>query len=219
MNLPRMTCFFDCDNTLIDNDAIKVDIDTQFHALLGEELTERFWALYEVQRQHVGCVDIPGAFNLLRVELGQQRARQAWSIIWDYPFAQRVYPGSAHAAYHMETLGATIGIVSDGDQTYQPHKIRASGLADIVQGHIKVYIHKQDHINELTRWLPADRYIIVDDKPKILADIKRMAGPRFTTILVQQGHYATEVHNPHPDITIKNISELANVTVGDVLQA
>ena len=41
---PENTAVFilDCDNTLLDNDAVKADTDARLRTLLGDDLTERF---------------------------------------------------------------------------------------------------------------------------------------------------------------------------------
>ncbi|HKD75473.1 MAG TPA: hypothetical protein VKB76_08260, partial [Ktedonobacterales bacterium] len=92
--LPRLVCFFDCDNTLLDNDALKSDTDVRLRQALGETLTGRFWDLYEEERHEMGTVDFPATLARLRAEQGDATADVARTIIWDYPFADRIYPGS-----------------------------------------------------------------------------------------------------------------------------
>jgi hypothetical protein len=205
------TCFFDVDNTLIDNDAIKADLDANITAIVGQALARRFWALYEAVRQEGSVVDYPKTMARLRPELAPAVADQVWDAIWNYPFKARLYPESLAAIRHMQALGCVTGIVSDGDSVYQPHKIEASGLAAAVHGHVKIFIHKQSGLDEIMRWLPARHYVAVDDKATILADFKRRYPRQFTTIHVRQGHYAAEEADPAPDITLDHIGGLLRI--------
>ena len=49
----------DVDNTLLDNDRAKADINAALMSLLGGRGTERFWALYEEVRKEFGVVNYP----------------------------------------------------------------------------------------------------------------------------------------------------------------
>ena len=53
----------DCDNTLLDNDALKADMDAQLRALLGQTMADTFWTQYEEVRRLVGSVDLPLTFE------------------------------------------------------------------------------------------------------------------------------------------------------------
>jgi FMN phosphatase YigB (HAD superfamily) len=215
--LPRLSCFFDCDNTLLDNDALKADVDARLRSAFGETLTGRFWEIYEEERHEMGTVDFPATLARLRKEDGDAVADVAHAIIWDYPFSDRVYPGSLAALAHIRALGGIDGIVSDGDDTYQPHKILLSGLSSAVEGRVKVYLHKTAHIDEICDWLPAQHYVMVDDKAPILAEIKRRYPQRFTTIHVRQGHYSGEQAQPAADITLNHIGDLIHLGIDQLL--
>jgi hypothetical protein len=62
------------------------------------------------------------------------------------------------------------------------------------------------------RRYPASHYAMVDDKPKLLAKMKKVMGSKLTTIFVRQGHYALEADmntiDPKPDVTIERIGDL-----------
>jgi hypothetical protein len=53
-------------------------------------------------------------------------------------------------------------------------------------------------------------YVIIDDKPSILADAKQALGEKVTTVFVKQGKYAhTQLPEGFfPDITIEQIADL-----------
>jgi len=217
MQTPRLSCFFDCDNTLLDNDSLKSNLTQRIHSVIGPVLSQRYWDLYETVRSSVGTVDIPTTFERLRPELSSLQQRQMWDVIWNDRFSHYLYPHAKDALRHMQRLGIQTGIVSDGDMIYQPHKIKASGLASAVKHNVKIYHHKQQHLEEIMHWLPAEKYLMVDDKPSILNDIKRMFPESFITIQVRQGHYATNNDIAGADIILSSIGDLTTLTFEQLL--
>jgi FMN phosphatase YigB (HAD superfamily) len=139
----------------------------------------------------------------------------------DYPFANRLYPGSLDALEHVRQWGPT-AILSDGDVVFQPRKARRSSLWDAVEGRVLIYIHKELMLDDVERHYPARRYVMVDDKLRILAAMKNVWGDRLTTVFPRQGHYALnpEVVAAYPsaDITIERISELVNFDLSDFIR-
>lgn len=198
----------DCDNTLLDNDRVKSDMDMRLRELLGEQLADRFWQVYENVRDQAGTVDLPMTFEAFRADLPDDATlEQVRAAIMDYPFATRLFPATLATIRSMSALGEPI-IVSDGDSVYQPHKIERSGLAAAVDGQWVVYIHKEDHLDEImTRW-PAEFYVMVDDKARILAETKRRLPNRFVTAHILHGHYSGESYSPAPDLTLSDIGDM-----------
>jgi FMN phosphatase YigB (HAD superfamily) len=135
------------------------------------------------------------------------------SFLVDYPFANRLYPGSLAALEHVRAWGATV-ILSDGDVVFQPRKVQRSGLWEAVESRVLIYIHKEQMLNEVERRYPARRYVMVDDKLRILAAMKRIWGERLTTVWPRQGHYALDrkaiANYPSADMTIERIGDLVN---------
>jgi len=208
----------DCDNTLLDNDAVKTDMDAQLRELLGVTMAETFWREYEDVRRLTGTVDLPLTFE--RVEERHPDPASAAllrSIIMDYPFASRVFPETMATIAYLKTLGLPT-IVSDGDSVYQPHKIEHSGLAAAVNWQAVIYVHKEDHIDEIMARWPAPFYVVVDDKGRILSTLKSRMPDRFVTVHVAQGHYAQAAapETPSPDISITSIGELREFTLADL---
>jgi FMN phosphatase YigB (HAD superfamily) len=128
-----------------------------------------------------------------------------------YPFANRLYPGSLDALDHCAAMGTT-AILSDGDAVFQPRKISRAGLYDAVGGRVLVYIHKEHELDDVIVRLPADHYVLVDDKVRILSAVKSDWGSRVTTVWPRQGHYALDAEDvaryPAPDVAIERIGEL-----------
>ncbi len=213
----QVVFILDCDNTLLDNDALKVDLDTQLHALLGEALTARFWQVYEEVRALTGTVDFPLTFERFRpFAPDTQTQERLRAIIMDYPFAARLYPESLATLDYLKTLGLP-AIVSDGDSMYQPLKIEQSGLASAVDWRVLIYVHKEDHLEEVFMRWPALFYVMVDDKRRILSATKERFPDRFVTVQVRQGHYgvADDPSMPPPDITIDAIGDLRSYRLQD----
>src|SRR6266481_9121420 len=199
----------DVDNTLIDNDHVKDDLDEHIKVEMGDTLATRFWDFYEQAREESGVVNIPLALKWLREqtplsELDEQTYLHVHSLFDNYPFFNALYPHTLETLHYLRTLGLTV-IVSDGDMSFQPEKIHNSHLAEAVEGRVLIYTHKQEHLQEILTLYPADHYAMIDDKPQILADSKLIMGKSLTTVFVQQGHYAD---GPKPDNFVPDISVL-----------
>lgn len=211
--MPSLVFWLDVDNTLIDNDSVKQDYDSRLQVELGPVLTARFWDIYEQVRKEEEVVDIPRALRELRAmtpssELDQQTYLHVHSIFDNYPFFKALYPHTLETLRHLRTLGLTV-IVSDGDKFFQAEKIVESDLARVVEGRVLLYVHKQQHLDEIIQKYPADHYVMIDDKPQILIDTKAKMGNRVTTVFVEQGKYAAEKPvNFAPDISVLHIGDL-----------
>jgi hypothetical protein len=67
---------------------------------------------------------------------------------------------------------------------------------------------------DVERRYPADHYVLVDDKLRILDAIKRQWRDRVTTVFPKQGHYALDpeviAKYPGADVSVDRIGELLN---------
>lgn len=203
---------FDVDNTLLDNDRVAADLRDHLGHTIGHRRQERYWTLFEQIRSEVGYADYLGALQRYRLENPtNQHILQVSYFLLDYPFAERVYPGALDAVARARKLGQAV-ILSDGDVVFQPHKIRRSGLLAAVGGNVLVTIHKEAELAEVERRFPADHYVLIDDKLRILDAVKQVWGPRVTTVFPRQGHYAHDpdilASFPPADLTIASIGEL-----------
>jgi hypothetical protein len=212
----KIVCLIDVDNTLLNNDRVSADLKRHLSSEVGEERQERYWALFERLRQELGYADYLGALQQYRIERPHEpHLLEASSYLIHYPFANRLYPGSLDAIEYLSAFGTTV-ILSDGDVVFQPLKIESSGLFEAVEGRVLVYIHKEQELPEVERLFPADHYIMIDDKIRILATAKEYWGTRLTTVFVHQGHYGTssEVENyPQADISVELISDLVGYDI------
>jgi FMN phosphatase YigB (HAD superfamily) len=203
---------FDVDNTLLDNDRIEADIGAHIEGQFGRSGCDRFWAIFEELRGQFGFANYLGTVQRFRLEmLLDPRVLGLSSFLLGYPFARRLYPRALETLAHVRRFGRTV-ILSDGDAVFQPHKIRRAGLWDAVEGRILIYVHKEKMLEDVQRHYPAQRYVMVDDKPGILAAMKVTWGARLTTVFPRQGHYArasrSAPSNPSPDMTLEHVAEL-----------
>ena len=208
----------DVDNTLLDNDRIVADMRRHLGRTVGDEQQKRYWELFEQLRQELGYADYLGALQRYRVE--QPREMQVLQIslfLLHYPFTTRLYPGALDVIRGLRARGRT-AILSDGDVVFQPRKIERSGLWAAVEGEVLVYIHKEQMLDDVERRYPARRYVMVDDKIRILSAMKDVWGERLTTVFVRQGHYAADQEQvnsyPPADVTIDRIGDLLTDTLG-----
>ncbi len=207
-----LVVLFDVDNTLLDNDRIQQDLRDEIASRFGGQARDRYWSLLEQLREELGYVDYLGALERYRLErLHDPRVLALSGWLVDYPFAERLYPGAVEVLRHARRAVRTV-ILSDGDAVFQPRKVMRSGLWDEVDGQVLIYVHKERMLDDVERLFPARRYVMVDDKLRILTAIKAAWGERVTTVFARQGHYAndgeTTAHYPAADVTIGRIGEL-----------
>lgn len=199
----------DVDNTLLDNDQAKADIARAMQGLVSPDRASRFWSLYEEVRGEFGVVDYPETLRRFRRAFPEEsRLADVDRAVLDVPFERYLYPRALDVIAQLWRLGEP-AILSDGDRVYQPMKIERAGLLLAVRGNVLVYEHKEDHLAEVQRRFPAERYVHIDDKAALLARTKAGLGDRVTTVHVRQGHYAAEGPNgAPPDIVVERIADL-----------
>jgi FMN phosphatase YigB (HAD superfamily) len=202
---------FDVDNTLLDNDRVVADLMRFMDREVGRERREDYWQIFEALRAELGYADYLGALQRYRARHPRDSHILAVSqFLVNYPFANRLFPESLDVVDHARRWGPAV-ILSDGDVVFQPRKIERSGLFDLVEGNILVYVHKEQELADVERRYPAERYLMVDDKLWLLEAMKTYWGPRVTTVWPRQGHYVTDARVqslPPPDVTLLRIGEL-----------
>ena len=224
MKRPAPVVFLlDVDNTLLDNDRVIADLKRHLTQALGTECQERYWTIFEERRTQLGYTDYLGALQRYRDENPRDpHFLQISSYLLDYPFANRLYPGSLDVIEHLSAWGPTV-ILSDGDVIFQPRKVERSGLAEAVEGRVLIYIHKEQQLDDVEKHFPARRYVMVDDKLRLLTAVKDVWGSRLTTVFPRQGHYAHDpkvlTMYPPADITIEHIADLLRYDLPALLAA
>jgi len=223
MDPQELVFLFDVDNTLLDNDRVTADLMHHLELEVGLDGQRRYRDLFEELRVQLGYADYLGALQRYRMEYPRDfRILETSSFLVDYPFATRLYPDAIDVVERCQQLGQT-AIVSDGDVVFQPIKIKRSGLMEAFGRKVLIYIHKEQELDDVAQRYPADHYLFIDDKLRILSAVKRAWGPRVTTVFPLQGHYARDEKEiakyPAADVTIERIGLLANYELAALLKA
>jgi phosphoserine phosphatase len=205
---------FDVDNTLLDNDRVTEDLQRYLECEVGHERQERYWTIFEQLRVELGYADYLGALQRYRTEYPRDpRLLTVSHFLINYPFANRLYPNALEVIEHVKQWGSVV-ILSDGDVVFQPRKVERSGLFEAVGGNVLIYIHKDQELDDVEQRYPAEHYVLIDDKLRILSAVKAIWASRVTTVFPRQGHYALDrqvlARFPPADVTITRIGDLLN---------
>lgn len=223
MTTNKVVFLFDVDNTLLDNDRVTADLKRYLEAEVGSERQQRYFAIFEQLRARLGYADYLGALQRYRLEYPRDPHLLTVShFLAHYPFANRLFPNALDAVRHVKQWGGAV-VLSDGDVVFQPLKIERSGIGAAVDGNVLIYIHKERELDDVEQRHRADHYVMIDDKLRILTEIKKIWGARVTTVFVRQGHYAHDPQVvssfPPADVNIESIGDLLNYDPATLLAA
>ena len=202
------------DNTLLDNDQVIADLGKYLKREVGPKRARCYWAMFERLRTRLGYADYLGALQRYRSDYPHDLGLLAVSrFLINYPFANRLFPNSLDVIERVKQWGTAV-LLTDGDVVFQPRKVERSGLFEAVNGNVLIYVHKEQELDDVAARFPADHYVMVDDKLRILAAIKKIWGRRVTTVFVRQGHYALDpkilASCAPADLSIGRIGDLLN---------
>jgi FMN phosphatase YigB (HAD superfamily) len=220
---PTVVFLFDVDNTLLDNDRVQADLSEHLERTYGAATRDRYWAIFEELRVELGYADYLGALERYRLEdLHRPDVLRMSNWLVDYPFADRLYPGALDAVRHVLQWGRAV-ILSDGDAVFQPRKVERSGLWRAFDDNVLIYVHKEEELDDVRRFYPADHYVLIDDKLRILSAVKAIWGDTVTTVFPRQGHYARDraelAKYPPADIELAAIGELLQHELPSLLKS
>ena len=213
---------FDVDNTLLDNDRFQSDLFRHIEREFGREARTRYLDIFEDLRNTLGYADYLGALERYRQEkLHDPRFLHMANWVIEYPFSARLYPGALDVLKRVRKW-AQVAILSDGDAVFQPRKVERSGLWKGVGGNVMIFIHKEQELECVENLYPARRYVMVDDKLRLLEAIKGIWKDKVTTVWVQQGHYARDKKSNAKyrpaDISIRRIADLLDIELRSWVQ-
>jgi FMN phosphatase YigB (HAD superfamily) len=219
-NRSRIVFLFDVDNTLLDNDRVTADLTKYLRSEVGPARARHYWTIFENLRIELGYADYLGALQRCRGEYPHDVGLLAVSrFLINYPFANRLFPNSLDVIDRVGKWGTAV-LLTDGDVVFQPRKVDRSGLHEAVDGRALIYVHKEHELADVEVRYPAAHYVLVDDKLRILAAIKKIWGRRVTTVFPRQGHYARDpkilAQYPPADITIEHIGDLLGCTLEEL---
>ena len=216
ISAPAETTFlFDVDNTLLDNDRVIQDLRSYLQREVGPEREAHYWRIFEQLRTELGYADYLGALQRYRAEYPRDPHLLTVSrFLINYPFANRLFPNSLDVIELCKTWGPVV-IPSDGDVVFQPRKVERAGILEAVDGHVLIYVHKEKELEDVEKRYPSEHYVMVDDKLTILTALKKIWGPRVTTVFPRQGHYARDPKIlgscPPADVSVERIGDLLQV--------
>jgi FMN phosphatase YigB (HAD superfamily) len=215
--MENLVFLFDVDNTLLDNDRVTADLRKFLAAEVGQKRNKRYWEIFEELRTELGYADYLGTLQRYRVENPYDSHLLALSnYLINYPFANRLFPNSLDVLEYCRQFGRVV-IMTDGDVVFQPRKVERSGLLEAVEKNILIYIHKEQELDDVERRYPAQHYVLVDDKIRILTAIKTIWGKKVTTVFPKQGHYAMDEKEvakyPKADISIDRIGDISDLKI------
>jgi FMN phosphatase YigB (HAD superfamily) len=218
----NLVFLFDVDNTLLDNDRITADLKRHLEKEVGHDRQQHYWDFFEQLRTELGYADYLGALQRYRIEYPRDPGLLTVShFMVNYPFATRLYPDSLDAIEHVKQWGKAV-VLSDGDVVFQPRKIGRSGIHEAVDGNVLIYIHKEKELDDVEQRFPADHYVLIDDKLRILTAVKKIWGQRVTTVFPKQGHYAHDAQLvaslPPADLTVERIGDLLSYGLPNFLK-
>ena len=219
----KIVFLFDVDNTLLDSDHVNADLRRHLEREVGPERALHYWAIFEQLRTELGYADYLGALQRYRIEYPRDpRLLIVSNFLINYPFANRLYPNSLDALGHVKQWGPVV-ILSDGDVVFQPRKVERSGLLEAVDGNALIYVHKEKELDDVEKRYPAEHYVMVDDKLRILTAMKNIWRDRLTTVFPRQGHYALDPQviatYPPADFSVERIGDLVQYDLTTFLGA
>ena len=203
---------FDVDNTLLDNDHVIADLKRYLQERVGPDRQQSYWDIFEQLRSELGYADYLGALQRYRIKYPCDPELLTVShFMINYPFATRLYPDSLDVVEHVKPWGLPV-VLSDGDVVFQPLKVERSGISEAFAGNVLIYIHKEQELDDVASRFPADHYVLIDDKLRILTEVKKIWGAKVTTVFPKQGHYANDpkilAEFPPADVSVNRIGDL-----------
>ena len=212
----------DVDDTLLDNDRFREDVESHLAAGYGEPARDAYWAIQERRFAELGYRDYLGAMQEWWLAEGMDPGLLAVArYLLEYPYADRLYAGALETLAHLRAAGPTV-VLTDGDAVFQPRKIERAGIRDAVDDDVLVYVHKEKELDDVERRYPSERYVLVDDKARILAAVKRHWGERVTTVLPRTGQFANDpdllAAHPPPDVTVGAIGDVLALDLQDLVR-
>ena len=170
-----LTFLVDVDDTLLDNDRIREDVQAHFVTRSASEVASRYWAIQERRFVELGYRDYLGAVQEWwegedrdpRCSPRPATSSATRSRIASTPRRSRCWRTCARSGRRSSSRTATPS----------SSRTRSSGPGSRARRrNVLVYVHKELELDDVERRYPAERYVLVDDKLRILTAAKERSG-------------------------------------------
>lgn len=208
-----ITFFIDFDNTLIDNDKVKVKVQSAMSKKYGHKFTNRFLAINKNLREEKGYVDFPATIDqIVKEEDSPALTRELHDLFHNFNFKDCLFDKAAEVIKHLSKFGEVV-VLTEGDSHYQTIKIKSSGIWNLAGGRVEIPLKdKVSHLNQFLKKYPSDTYYFIEDKPEILKKIGDLYPGKIKTIHVCQGHYSPICQMGIFDLTVKSLKDLLKIS-------
>jgi hypothetical protein len=160
---------------LLDNDTAQADYVAEIRRTVSPQTAQHYWEIFQNLTKELGYADYLGALQQYRLQdRHDPKLLSVASYLLDYDFTAQLYPQAMEVIAYLH---------KQGDVIFQPRKIVHAGLGDAVAGKVLICIHQEIH--QVERRFPAQHYVIVDDKLRLLAAIKQHWRKRVTIVFVR----------------------------------
>ncbi|WP_158744178.1 HAD family hydrolase [Acidisphaera sp. L21] len=217
METAPLVFLVDVDNTLLDNDQFQDALKAHIAKVSGPAARDRYWEIQEHLFHSLGYRDYLGAFQTYRLERPED-VDAIWLSLFvvDFPYATLLYPGALELIAALRKLGRVVAL-TDGDAVFQPRKLQGAGLIEPLDRHIMICVHKEAEVAEIERRYPAERYVVIDDKIRLLTAFKKVWGNKVMTVFPRQGQFGLDTKviaaNPPADIDVDRIAQLLDGSI------
>ncbi|MBI2326741.1 hypothetical protein HYU92_00310 [Candidatus Curtissbacteria bacterium] len=209
---PKITFFVDFDNTLIDNDKVKVQIQSTISKEYGRKFINRFLAINQKLREEKGYVDFSSTIDQIAKEENKPELKDKLHYLFhNFKFKDSLFSKAGTVIKYLGTFGQVV-VITEGDRHYQEIKIKSSGIWNLVDGNVEIPIFdKVSHLSEFLKKYPSDVYYFIEDKPEVLKEIRDLYKDKIKTIHVCQGHYSPICQMGIFDLTVKSLKDLLKI--------
>ena len=134
VSVQSATFLVDVDDTLLDNDRIRDDIERYLDSEYGPDARAAYWTIQERRFVELGYRDYLGAVQeWWEAESLEPSLLAVSEYLLEYPFADRLYPRALDVLARLRDVGPTV-VLTDGDAVFQPRKVSRAGVGNAVDG-------------------------------------------------------------------------------------
>ena len=180
----------DVDGTLLDSQKTKEAVGASFTKQFGEASIIKFQEAYKDIIAKRGFLDIPGISIKLASEL-KTDSSTIEKIFLNLPFKDFLFPGALDFLKNLQSQGKVL-IYSQGDDLYQPLKIKNSGIEETVGAeNVIIREDKAKYFPEFKKEIEKENFseITIIDNSEDILESGRKVFPEAKLVLAGEGKY------------------------------